>query len=63
MLLETQHNVWESTPENSLFIQLRSTAEIHTQKESVWTSFLMRESAVSQKLGRDIHPEWSEGVS
>lgn len=32
-----------------------------THSESVWTSFLMRETAVSQKLGRDIRPEWSGG--
>ena len=45
-----------------MFIQLRSRAEILTQTERVWTPSLQRRNAVSQKSGRDTHPERSAGV-
>ena len=61
LLLETQHNGWEGTQENSVFSQLRSRAGIHTQRERVWTSSLTRRSAGGQKLGRDT-PERSAGT-
>ena len=44
------------------FIQLRSRSEIHTQRERVWASSLVRKSAVSQTLGKDTHPERSPGL-
>ena len=43
------------------FIELRSRSEIHTQRERVWASSLVRKSAVSQTLGRDPHPGRSAG--
>lgn len=45
-----------------MFIQHRNRAEIHTQRERIWASPLMRGSTVFQKLGRDTHPERSVGV-
>ena len=61
LLLETQHNGWEGTQENSVFSKLRSRAGIHTQRERVWTSSLRRRSTGGQKLGRDTR-ERSAGV-
>ena len=52
LLLETQHNGWEGSQENSAFSQLRSRAGIHTQRGRVWTSSLTRRSTGGQKLGK-----------
>ena len=54
--------MWEISQENSLFVQLRSRAEMYTQRERVWASSLERRSTVSQLLGRDAHQERSAGV-
>ena len=46
-----------------MFIQLGSRAEIHPQKERVWTLSPMSRSAIHQKLGTDTHPERKGGGS
>ena len=49
----------EHTDKNSLF--KLETGQRHTRRERAWASSAMKRGVVSQKLGRDIHPE-REGV-
>lgn len=44
-----------------MLIYVKSRTEIHIQRERVQASSLRR-SIVSQKLGRDAHPERSAGI-
>lgn len=40
----------------------REARQKYTTRESVWASPLVRSNLLSQKLGRDTHPEESAGV-